>query len=156
MLAGGGDRKIAADFAALNDALGDSDRTLAAFDRLSPTDPQRQGLAMNLENVLREAQRYGELAQSKPYARMTMEFDGLQQATTSASIGAEAKSTMKDMLINKAVQNIEVLAGAGDLEHARELALKLLDFDSSTTTQALMLAHMTRAGQPSLLTPLAK
>jgi RNA polymerase sigma factor (sigma-70 family) len=156
MLAGSGDRKIAADFATLNDALGDSDRTLAAFDRLSPTDPQRQGLATHLESVLLEAQRYTELAQTKPYGQMTMEFETLQQASTRASLGMEAKSTMKDMAINKAVQNIELLAGAGDLEHARELALKLLDFDSSAATQALMLAHMTRAGQPSLLTPAAK
>lgn len=158
MLAGGGDRgKSAASFAELNDALGESDRTLAAFDRLSPTDPQRQELATYLTSILLDAQRYRELVQAKPYAQMKRDLDAFIRALgIMGGMGMETKSAVKLLQINKTVQNIEALAGAGDLEHARELALKLLDFDSSATTQALLLAHMDRAGHPSLLATVSK
>jgi hypothetical protein len=43
------------------------------------------------------------------------------------------------------------LAGAGDLEHARTLAARLLTFDHSPETKTLLQQHAVRAGQPNLL-----
>ncbi len=44
-----------------------------------------------------------------------------------------------------------MLAGAGDLTHARTLAERLLAYDNSPETTALLSQHLTRAGQVDLL-----
>ena len=52
-------------------------------------------------------------------------------------------------------KNIELLAGSGDLPNARNLAERLLAYDHSEATRALIQKHAERAGQPGLLTPAA-
>jgi hypothetical protein len=54
-------------------------------------------------------------------------------------------------VVSDAAKSIEVLAGAGDLVHAREFAGKVLAFDGSAETRELLQRHLARAGQPGLL-----
>jgi hypothetical protein len=49
-----------------------------------------------------------------------------------------------------------VLAGAGDLAHAKTLAQRLLAYDGSDQTKAVLQNSLTRAGHPELLTEPAK
>jgi hypothetical protein len=60
------------------------------------------------------------------------------------------KKAQTRYIVSTATKNIEVLAGAGDLEHARDLAAKLLSFDGSDETKALLKQHVERAGHPEL------
>jgi hypothetical protein len=54
--------------------------------------------------------------------------------------------------ITDTAKNIEMLAGAGELANARSLAERLLRYDASDATKALVQKHIERAGQPTLLT----
>jgi hypothetical protein len=49
-------------------------------------------------------------------------------------------------------ENIEILAGAGQLDNARTLADRLLAFDNSEDARRAIQQHLNRAGQPGLLT----
>ena len=53
--------------------------------------------------------------------------------------------------ITSSAKNIEILAGVGNLSDARTLAERLLAFDGTPETRALLQTHLTRAGQPNLL-----
>jgi thiol-disulfide isomerase/thioredoxin len=156
MMADTKDRTAAMDFASLNDALNENQRTLAMFDKLPPNDPRRAGLLLRVYDMLIEAKRYDDAAQARPFARMTGDFDRNVQylATVASQPNSEAiKAAQTRYIVSTATKNIEVLAGAGDLAHARELLDKLLAFDASDATKALLQTHATRAGHAELLTP---
>jgi hypothetical protein len=53
--------------------------------------------------------------------------------------------------VTSTAKNIEVLAGAGDLANARKLAERLLAYDSTDQTKAVLQQALARAGQPELL-----
>ena len=106
--------------------------------------------------MLIEAKRYDDAAQARPFARMTGDFDRNVQylATVASQPNSEAiKTAHTKYIVSTAAKNIEVLAGAGDLPHARELTAKLLAFDASEATKALLQTDLTRAGHAELLTP---
>ena len=65
--------------------------------------------------------------------------------------GAQKSRQMHNYNINMAAENVEVLAGAGDIESARELLRKVLATDSTPETRALLAKHLSRAGRPELL-----
>jgi hypothetical protein len=46
-----------------------------------------------------------------------------------------------------------MFAGAGQIDAARDLTTRVLAFDGSETTRALLQKHLERAGQPQLLPP---
>ncbi len=71
--------------------------------------------------------------------------------SASAAMPERARTAGRSYAISSAAQNIEVLAGAGDLAHARELAGRLLAFDGSEATRALLQKHLERAGRADLL-----
>ena len=156
MMADTKDRTAAMDFASLNDALNENQRTLAMFDKLPPTDPRRAGLLLRVYDMLIEAKRYDDAAQARPFARMTSDFDRNVQylATVASQPNSEPiKAAHTRYIVSTTTKNIEVLAGAGDLAHARELLDKLLAFDASDATKTLLQTQLTRAGHPELLVP---
>jgi hypothetical protein len=57
----------------------------------------------------------------------------------------------KAYAIKSASSNVEALAGAGDLAHARELIAKVLAIDSSDATKATLRDALGRAKHPELL-----
>ena len=154
MLNGENDSEAAMDFAALNRTLKDDQNTLAVFDQLPAEDRRRQTLASAAYNQLVEAQRYGDALLGKPYATISANFEMLAtERPLPANIANPEKirKSQRDYLINSTAKNVEVLAGSGDLGHARTLAQRLLAYDSSPETKALLLQHATRAGQAGLL-----
>jgi hypothetical protein len=86
---------------------------------------------------------------------MSSSFEMSSQLRTvpgaTAEMAEKMKTSMRSYAVTSAAKNIEVLAGAGDLGHARELAGRVLALDNSEATRALVQKHLERAGQPGLL-----
>jgi RNA polymerase sigma factor (sigma-70 family) len=147
------DLDLVADFVALNRALNDTDQTIKQFDLLAADDPRRRAMASYAFDQLATAQRYSDAALARPYAQMTSQFE--EAANWAVPKGApnpeEIRRNSHDFAVNTAATNIEVLAGAGDLAHARELAGKVLAYDSSDLTKAMLQTRFARAGHPELL-----
>jgi thiol-disulfide isomerase/thioredoxin len=155
LLANAGGRGVASDFATLNQALQEDARTLEIFDQLPPNDSRRVAMGYSAFKLLVKGQRYADALAITPYARMAAQYDRY------AAMAAEKKSDMLNeanryLVVNTAAEAVEVLAGAGDLAHARELLGKVLAFDASDETKAAMRQRAMRAGHPELLEPAAK
>jgi hypothetical protein len=154
MLNGENDSDAAMDFAALNRTLKEDQNTLAVFDQLPAEDRRRKTLASAAYNRLVEAQRYGDALLGRSYSNISALFEmGITERPLPANIANPEKirKIQRDYLINSTAKSIEVLAGAGDLEHARTLAGRLLAYDSSPETKTLLQQHVVCAGQAGLL-----
>lgn len=156
MMATPDNRTAAMDFASLNGALNENQRTLTMFDKLPPDDSRRGGLLVRVYDLLIEARRYGDAAKAMSFGQMTADFDRNVQylSTTAGRPGREfIKASQTKYIVTTATKNIEVLAGAGDLAHARDLAAKLLAFNGSDETKALLRQRVERAGHPEVAAP---
>ena len=157
MLASAEDLNAAMDFAALNRTLKEDQDTLTTFDQLSPDDQRRQLLASAAYDQLILAQRYGDALSGKSYAQISAQFELMAaERPLPANIANTemVRKSKRDYFITSTANDFEVLAGAGDLEHARTLASRLAAFDPSPETKALLQLHAVRAGQPDLLASL--
>lgn len=154
MLAGVFELDAIADFVALNRALGEISRTLLQYDRMPLDHARRDDMAVLAFEQLMQAQRYDDAARAKPYSRMESQFElAARDRPPPAGIRnlEEIRKNTRDFVVNGTANNIEVLAGAGDLAGAQTLAKKLLAYDSSEPTQAILQGRLTRAGRPELL-----
>lgn len=151
-MAASSDSQVALEFATLNRALGEDALTLAAFDSLPPGDLRRQGLADQVFDQLLGAQRYADAASAVPYSQMVTHFTRMTRDIPAPSgLNAETmKRGIQTHVITSAAKNIEVLAGAGRLEEARDFMSKLLAYDGSVETRLIVREHLVRAGQPNL------
>ncbi len=158
ILAGEDDSRTIADFTSLNRILDQDGRTLELFDQLPADDHRRHTMAIYARTQLVAAQRYADAALAEPYAMMSSNFELLQDRAGQAT-GPNAEKQQKsnrEFLVETTTQNIEVLAGNGDLAHARELAGRLLAYDGSEETKAALGKRLERAGHPELLTSLSQ
>ncbi len=99
-------------------------------------------------------QRYGDAVVGWPYTLMIGSFERGIYERSGVANGAKAgasRGPARDLVIAGTAKNIEVLAGSGDLANARTLVQRLLAFDNSESTRALVQKHAARAGQPGLL-----
>lgn len=141
------------EFASLNRVLGEEKRTLDLYDQLSPDSPGRRQLVLaGTFTLLVEHGRYRDALVAVPYERMGPWFDRESQPP---SVATERYPDMalkrhRRIVVGDAAKNVEVLAGAGDLAHAREFAAKVLAFDNSAETREVLQKHATRAGHPNL------
>jgi RNA polymerase sigma factor (sigma-70 family) len=132
------------EFASLNYALKDDQANLTLFDQFPPGDSRRKLLAGASFDYLVTNQRYQDAAEGKPYSTISSMFELLIEHDTPQD---------PENAITLTAKNIEMLAGVGDLEHARALAARLLAYDNSPSTRAVIQQHAARAGQPNLLAP---
>jgi hypothetical protein len=142
---------VAEDFSYLNEVLKENERTLIAFDRLSPDDPRRKFLSTWLYGLFAGAQRYDDAAKAMPYDLMLRQFDRDQEQTKQLETRASAinRPFRRDVAGRTAV-NVEVLIGSGQLEAARALGAKILEFENSTETMRLLQTAAKRAERPEL------
>lgn len=152
--ANAGDFQAASTFAAINRTLGETDKTLSVYDAL-PNDPQtRRTLALVAFDPLVQARRYSDALVGHSYAQMVSNFDRSAEdrpLPPNVANPERLRAMQHDFVLKSTTTNIEVLAGAGDLDHARELANKLLSFDGSDQAKAMLADHLTRAGHADLL-----
>lgn len=148
------DRDAPADFAALNHALGDDARTLAVYDHLPVDDPRRRSLGrVNLYDVFVDAQRYTDAVQSRPYESSLRTFTAIQEQIAAHAIPDLTSGALRKNMVTTAAKSVEALAGAGELDHAREFVAKVLAFDHSPETIAALQTRLARAGHPELMAP---
>ena len=154
MLNSANDSDAATDFAAINRAVNEDQITLTMFDQLPTEDPRRQTLASVAYDQLIEAQRYEDAILGRPYAKLSTTFELMakERPLPANTPNAEMiRNAQRKSLINLTARNVEALAGAGEIEHARTLAQRLLGTDNSPATKALLQQHVVRAGQAGLL-----
>jgi DNA-directed RNA polymerase specialized sigma24 family protein len=136
------DRDSITEYATMNRALGDHIDTVATMDSLPEGDRRRRELASSAHDYLVDQQRYNDAMAGTSFALLSTSFErrasGLRDGPSDAVSAWTARA-------------IEVLAGSGDLVHARELADRLFKVDGSETTRALIQRHVQRAGHPTLL-----
>ena len=154
LLASETDYEATQTLSSINRVLKENARSIALLDQLPAGDRRRTTLAMNAFDDLREMQRYADAAQGITYSQMTLRFE---TSTTERPLPPGIKDpdrirkAQRDYAITSTANNIEVLAGSGDLEHARALAARVFAFDGSPETRAIVQKHVERAGQPDLL-----
>ena len=148
------DPQAGLDYAALNRTLKEEPNLLTTFDQLPPDDSRRKALADVAYDQLIAAQRYSDALLGRTYEKINLHFDiSKRDVPLPANTPnlEQIRQNRRDSLIKSTVKDVETLAGAGDLAHARALAERLLAYDSSPQTTVLLSQHLTRAGQPGLL-----
>jgi hypothetical protein len=135
--------------------LKDDHAIVALYDAIPEEDARRKRVAIYAVEGMIAAKRYSEALEGRTYASMSSSFEMSSQLRTvpgaTAEMAEKMKTSMRSYAVTSAAKNIEVLAGAGDLGHARELAGRVLALDNSEATRALVQKHLERAGQPGLL-----
>ncbi|MES2697772.1 MAG: hypothetical protein V4773_30195, partial [Verrucomicrobiota bacterium] len=129
-------------FAGLSDALGEREAVLALYDQLPEGDSRRRSLASHAYGAMLEARRYQEANATRDWSSMISDLTWFERMRT---------EPQRRRLLESAAKNIEVLAGAGELDNARKLAGKVLELDGSDQTRTLLQNHLKRAGQAGLL-----
>ena len=150
--AGEGDFDAAADFAAINRTLGDNEPTMAVYDQLPAGGADKKALARAAYPQLVEARRYHDALTVRDAAALLARFERDLQDVTGLAGGDAARQKMhRGYTVRSTAESIEVLAGVGDVANARVLAGRLLAFDGSEETKALIRKSAERAGQADLL-----
>jgi hypothetical protein len=159
MLASKKDTEATLDYSAINRWLKEDARTLQLYDQLAPDDPRRRGLSSDVYGLLIESGRYQDALQAQPYSSMSASFElSIQERSMPANITnpEQRRQAQRNYAVTSAAKNIEVLAGAGDLAHAKSFVERLLAYDGSEETKAVLQKSLVRAGHPELLAASAK
>lgn len=170
-----------ADVIALNRALGNDAHTLAVFDRLPDGAARRTQGDRGMLEVFVVNQRYADAMRVLPYEYLKQGIERSLKADANRSLQEKAQEEIirasgdtddqrqrRTLAIQRARQaqrqaaivetavGIEILAGAGEVTKAMELARSLLAFDASETTRTLLRKHAERAGHADLLRDLSQ
>lgn len=140
------DKHLTIEVAVLNQRLGEQHRTIALYDSLPPDDVgRRQTLAFIAADALAAERRYKDVLVGKSYSSMLERLD--RGILTAASNQADPKSlaAIRRQILEQTAVNIEVLAGAGQLEDALHLAERLFAYDDSEATHAYVQKKLARA-----------
>lgn len=142
------------DFIALSRALGEETQTAAILNELPEGDPRRIRLGYPLFDEFYQLKSYQNALVSRPYTQikgMWAHMIQADQAAESAGKLTEGQQRRRKANVGWLAKHLEVLAGAGDLEHARELLATALAFDSSHYARTRYLAALHHVGHPELL-----
>ncbi len=154
ILSSADDSEAVSELASLAQAIGDEHALVSVYDQIPPGDPRRKGVAIYAFSHFVATGRYSDAVLGRPYASMSSMFERLSKERPlppNVRDPEGMKRAQRDYAVKTAVTNIEVLAGAGDLEHARILAGRLLASDNSSETHALLQSRLVRAGHADLL-----
>ncbi len=144
------------EFASINRALKQEAETVAVFDQLPTDDRRRRALASASYDYLVQSQRYADALVGRPYSSVSSLFETrIEERPLPLSMPnpEDVRRQTRISVIATAVKDIEMLAGAGEIAHARGLADRLLIYDGTDATRALIQKHAERAGQSGLLSP---
>jgi thioredoxin-related protein len=151
----GFDEGDARDWAALNWVLRDSTATMSFFDSLPAGDPRRRFLGAYVFDDLLEARRYAEAADVHPAEKIRAEFEeeAKNEWAPHPAEDAETLRMQREYAMGTAAAGLEVLAGSGKLDDARDLIRRMRAVEDSPWVRAILLKHLKRAGQERLLDP---
>ncbi|HVS51099.1 MAG TPA: RNA polymerase sigma factor [Opitutaceae bacterium] len=156
LLAAEGTRETVSDFVTLNRALGEEARSLELYDQLPASNKSRALLAGRLFHQFLENRRYANALEADPPARIFQQWLAMQ-----ASDFRREKSTtlpfvrkaLRDYDVRWVADRIEALAGAGQLDDARDLLARAHAYDASPEARAAYRAALNRASHAELLGP---
>jgi len=153
MLADESDYAAVSEFGSINRALNDEAASIALFDQLPVGDLRRRSLASNSYDYLVQNRRYNDAIEGRPYSSTSSVFESMLQLRPAEGLPnpEQIEKRQRESLITSTTRSIEALAGAGQLANARSLAQRLLVYDNTEATRALIQQHVERAGQPGLL-----
>jgi tetratricopeptide (TPR) repeat protein len=152
LTAGSTDFDVIQGFQSINTALGEKKSLLQYYDRIPADDPGKQTMGLLVYDELANAQRYAEAAQIKSFRDMMGWFEDLTEMSESPK--AKLSENEKKHASQVGAGFVEVLAGAGKLSDARDLAEIIRAYDSSPETATMLEINATRAGQPNLFAPI--
>ncbi len=157
MMADESDYAAAQEFGAINRYLKDEAANMALYDQLPDGDRRKRMLAASSYEYLVQNQRYKDALEGRSYASSSSLFEAMIRTRPAAGLPnpEQIEKGRREVLISGTARSIEALAGAGQLANARSLAQRLLVYDSTEATRALIQKHAERAGQPGLLTAAA-
>jgi TonB family protein len=138
------DRVAAAEFGGINHHLGNDDLTLEVFEKAPAGSVVREAVGHWVFDLLLNARRYDEAAAVLPAVKFRAQFDAMRAATVPGD-------SLRGYLVDSTAKELEVLAGAGKLDDARDLQRALLEYDHSEATISMVGDHFKRAGHPELL-----
>jgi hypothetical protein len=144
-------REIAAvmDFLALSQTLGENGANLDLFDRLPADSPARPYFGPYVIDQLLYEKRYKDALTAQPYAQFKRMFASMIEFQSSQpDKGKRFFPTYVGMTASK---ELEALAGAGNLDQARDLLGQILKADRSEPTMEALGTHLERAGHSELL-----
>jgi hypothetical protein len=154
LLADNQDTEALAGFMALTKALNDPSALIDAINRLPAGDARKDALLVgDGYNLLLEQRNYGAIAAVRSYEKMASALEMGSVLVKSPAVDPKVLPRLREGFIKFAVSDVEVLLGAGREEDARQLASKLLAFDSSATTRAQLVEQAKRAGKPDWQPP---
>ncbi|MEO5959275.1 MAG: hypothetical protein ABIR80_09175, partial [Opitutaceae bacterium] len=133
----------------LNDALGESSRSLALYDRLPPANRFRAALGRQLFAQFLAVKRYDDAAQAQPYPAMLQRWAAKQKADSDDSPGVQP--LLHNANVHWLAERLEALAGAHRLDEARALRTIALAYDETRGARALYRTALDRAGHPEML-----
>jgi hypothetical protein len=154
VMADASDYPAVSEFGSINRALKDEAASIALYDQLPAGDRRRSTLAGISYEYLVQNQRYKDAIEGRPYSNISSHFESMLEVRPAAGLPnpEQIEKRQRESLIASTTRSIEALAGVGQLANARSLAQRLLAYDNTETTKALIQKHVERAGQPGLLT----
>jgi hypothetical protein len=97
-----------------------------------------------------EAKRYGDVVQfGNPEAAFARDRAALASGSNSAHTEV-LETFLRQRLIDNGTKSVEALAGAGQIERAKALADKVLEFDNSPATRGQLVQRVERAGSAEM------
>jgi RNA polymerase sigma factor (sigma-70 family) len=145
------------EYGAITRALKDGAAAIALLEQFPPGDKRRAGMARAAFEDLIEGRRYALALEGRNAAMVLAVFETITRTRLPAKLQTEeVLRVQREVTVKRAVVDVEMLAGAGDLANARLLATRLLAYDGSESTQASLQQHLARAGHPELLSSAAR
>lgn len=163
VLAGTGTWQDASNLAAINRELGEDERTLAVYDQLKQSDAEnaqvaRPRLFRDIVGLLLADRRYEDIAGGPQGADRTVALLIRLCHETEREyrdIESSPASFMRQRVIHDGGQFYEALLGVQKAEDAARLAARLIEFDPTGRTVAVLIAHAVRAGDNATARALA-
>jgi hypothetical protein len=154
LLASKSDFDAAADFSSINHYLGEDARTLRVYDQMAPDDARRRTFGISIYELLVENGRYADALNARSYGQISSLFEmstAERPLPANMANSERIRKAQRQHAVKQGVEGVEVLAGAGDLPHARLLAARVLAYDSSPETRSLLQQRLAKVGHPEVL-----
>jgi hypothetical protein len=152
LLADAGDRDAVSEYGAITRELKEGAAAIALLEQFPQGDPRRAGLAGAAFDDLIESRRYPLALEGRSVRTMFALFEAMSRDRPDGKAQSEdVQRMLRESTVKRVARDIEVLAGAGELADAENLARRLLAYDPSESAQAVVQQHLARAGQPNLM-----
>ncbi|MFT3867576.1 MAG: sigma-70 family RNA polymerase sigma factor [Nibricoccus sp.] len=148
---GANDLDLGKEFGQINRVLGENQRTRALFDSLETGDPRRNHIIDTLRAPLLKERRYVDLAKAMPYSETKSAWEHMVQSAHAVDVDEAVRQARRQGFVGWAAGQIEIMAGAGDTLDASDFIERLLVFNGTPETVALIEKHLQRAANPDLL-----